>query len=137
MNYAENLLLRKLIEQNLGNSGGTSSDPVSAAEEVVQILSTTPSIAAEDQKLYVCTDELDSLTITTLPAVGLFEIVFASGSTATEVTMPSNVLLPIAASIEANSIYDLSIRTCTVAGHTVGLAAIQGWTIPVEEEESE
>lgn len=74
--------------------------------------------------------ELSDLTVSALPVSGLFEIVFQSGGTATQVTLPLNVLLPDGFSVEANTIYDLSVQIYSVGGTTYGLAAIQGWPVP-------
>ena len=128
MNYAENLILQKMAGPGTGSGSG--------AEQTVTVSGATPSVAAEDNTLYLCASELTSLTVSSIPLSGLFEIIFASGSTAPEVTMPENVLLPNGVIVEADTVYDLSVRVCSVGGQTVGLAAIHGWPMPEGEEEN-
>lgn len=120
-------LMDGLFAAFLAKSG--SSAATGGSGQTVAVSGSAPSIAAADNSTYVC-GELTGLTVSSLPASGLFEIVFQSGSTATQVTLPENVLLPDSVSIEANSIYDVSIRVCAVGGSSYGLAAVQGWPVP-------
>lgn len=118
-------------------SGGVESGSSlsQSAEQTVAVSGTSPAIAAADSTVYICTSSLTSLTVSSLPATGLFGIVFASGSTAPELILPANIILPYGVSIETNVIYEFSVRVCAVDGQTVGLAAIQGWQEPAAAEE--
>lgn len=121
-------------------SNGTSSENISnGAYSGVFALPTTVVTDAASASVTITSasdntryeyGELADLTVSALPASGLFEIVFQSGGTATQVTLPANVLLPDGFSVEANTIYDLSVQICSVGGTTYGLAAIQGWPVP-------
>lgn len=112
------------------------SSPDGEAEHTVTVSGNTPSIAATDKTLYLC-GKPTSLTISSLPASGLFEIIFESGSAAPQIILPANVLLPGGLTIEAGYLYGVSIRVCEVCGTVYGLAAVQGWPVPVTEEEEE
>ena len=128
MNYVESLILQRLAGMGSGST---------AAEQTEAVSGTTPSVAAADNTLYICSAALTSLTVSSIPASGMFEIVFVSGASAAEVALPANVLLPDGVTIEANTVYDMSVRVCSPGGRTVGLAAVQGWPLPEEEEENE
>ena len=100
------------------------------AEVKETLTGSTPTIdLAADNTLYIG-GELTSLTVTAVPSSGIFELLFTSGNTATEVTLPPAVRLPAGFSFEADTIYDLSVRMYTVGGNTYGLAAVQGWPVP-------
>ena len=118
-----------LLDVTIGKALGSGSAG-RAAETAAAVSGTTPRIAAEDRTLYLCGDAVTALTVTSLPASGLFEIVFACGAAAPQVTLPANVLLPDGVRIEADKIYDISIRVCSVDGTAWGLAAVQGWSVP-------
>lgn len=94
----------------------------------------TPTISAAANTVYKC-GELTSLTVDTVPASGTFEVLFVSGSTATVVTLPQNVLLPDGFDFDANTIYQMSIEMFTVGQDTYGLAAVQGWPVPTTPAE--
>lgn len=119
-------------------SGGVESGPSlsQVAEQTVAVSGTTPAIAAADSTVYICASSLTSLTVSSLPASGVFGVVFASGSTVPELILPANITLPYGVRIEPNVIYELSVRVCDVDGQTVGLAAIQGWQEPAATEEA-
>ena len=100
------------------------------AETTVTVTGSTPTIAlADDNTIYVC-GELSSLVLTAAPETGIFEILFTSGATATNVTLPNNCILPDGFAFEADTIYDMSVRMYTMGGNTYGLAAVQGWPVP-------
>lgn len=57
-----------------------------------EVSGTTPSITAEDGKLYVC-GTLESLSFTP-PAKGMTGVVFTCGTTPTVLTLPNTVTMP-------------------------------------------
>lgn len=98
------------------------------AETVETVSGATPSIAANDNTLYDC-GELSTLTITSMPDNGLFTVLFASGATATQIVWPQDatVELPEGQTIEANRIYEMSVRCRTGKPTTV---AVGDWPAP-------
>lgn len=111
-----------IMAAGIGKSGN--------AEKTVTVPGSSPTIAAMDNTLYVCSDAVTVLTVSALPESGLFEIVFQSGATAPDVSLPSSVILPDGLIIETSTIYDMSIRVCAIKGITYGLATVQGWPLP-------
>lgn len=86
---------------------------------------TTPTITAQDNHRYVC-GEVSTLDIT-LPASGIVDVVFQSGSTATVLTItpPTGVTVKWAngfdpTALEANTTYEINIMD--------GLGVGVGWT---------
>ena len=68
------------------NDAWTANDATFIPEEnVVYVTGATPSIAAADNTVYKC-GTLTSLTVSSFPASGKFEIIFYSGATASTVT---------------------------------------------------
>ena len=125
-------LLNALLLRRLAGSGAAEQ-----TEALCQVNGTSPSIAAADKTLYLCTQPLSSLTLSSLPASGLFELVFAAGDSAPEVILPDNVLLPPEIRIRSSAVYDLSVRVCAPGGHAVGLAALGAWPLPESEEDGQ
>jgi hypothetical protein len=81
----------------------------------VPITGTTPTIAAVPGVRYEC-GTVTELTFTPSSS-GLCEVVFASGSTPTVLTLPSTVRMPDWwTGVEANRTYDLMILNGTLAG---------------------
>lgn len=78
-----------------------------AGSTIVSVSGTTPTIAADAGSVYVC-GELTSLNFTP-PSTGVTTVVFTSGSTATELTLPSTVKMPDWFVMEANRVYEISI----------------------------
>ena len=77
----------------------------------------TPSITAKAGVRYIC-GEVSTLTIV-VPASGIIDVVFTSGSTATvlNITPPSGKTVTWAngfdpTSLEANTVYELNIMDC-------------------------
>lgn len=113
----------------------TESDTVVGGEYLLQkaptestVSGATPSVAAADNRLYNC-GEVTTLTITSLPDNGLFTVLFASGATATQIVWPQDatVELPEGQTIEANRIYELSVR-CRTGKPTI--VAVGDWPAP-------
>ena len=73
------------------------------------ITGTTPTIAAVDGAMYIA-EEVDTLTVTSVPATGLVTIVFVSGSTPASLVLPNTVIMPDTFDeIEADTRYEISI----------------------------
>lgn len=109
-------------------AGKPAGGPGGGGETVVTVSGATPSIEAADNTLYDC-GELSTLTITSMPDNGLFTVLFASGATATQIVWPQDatVELPEGQTIEANRIYELSVRCRTGKPTTV---AVGDWPAP-------
>lgn len=79
-----------------------------AAETVVEVSGTTPTIEPAANTTYKC-GELTSLTISNPPATGAYSIVFTSGATATTTTIPATVLGLEDFAPEANTEYEINV----------------------------
>ena len=124
-------LLQTLIAEKLSGSGGgsvtvdaslsaSSENPVqnkaiAAAlenkadkEATVTVSGTTPTITPAPNTIYIC-GEVASLTISNPPATGAYSIVFTSGSTATDLSIPPELKMPDGFSVEANRIYEINV----------------------------
>lgn len=120
------------IEKNAGGApslyafeltaSGVSSTMKTLGDEIAPTKTTvsgsTPSIAAAANTVYTC-GELTSLTISSVPAVGEFSVIFTSGSTATTVSLPATLKMP-SYTIEANMIYELNVMD--------GRGLLAGWS---------
>lgn len=101
--------------QLLAKASGTDYDTGWVdANPVTTVTGTTPTISALSGTRYVC-GECSTLSIT-LPALGIVDVVFTSGSTPTVLTItpPSGVTLKWAngfdpTALEANAVYEISI----------------------------
>ena len=102
--------------------------PVDLAAPVIQAVSpavttvtgTTPSIALADNTIFSA-GTLTSLTVTgSLNEGQIAVIVFTSGSTATQLTVPSAIKMPDSFAVEANRTYEISIMGSR--------GAVQSWT---------
>lgn len=78
------------------------------AETVVAVSGTTPTITPAANTIYNC-GELTSLTIINPPATGAYSIVFTSGSTATDLSIPQTLLMPDGFTVEANTLYEINV----------------------------
>lgn len=94
-------------------------------DKVVTVTGTTPTITAQPGIRYIC-EEVTTLDIT-LPASGIIDVTFDSGSTATVLTItpPSGVTLKWAnsfdpTSLDANTVYEINIMD--------GLGVAASWT---------
>lgn len=87
----------------------TASDVgAAAAETVVAVEGTTPTIEPAANTIYNC-GTLTSLTISNPPATGAYSIVFTSGSTATTTTIPATILGLESFAAEANTLYEINV----------------------------
>lgn len=78
------------------------------AETVVAVSGTTPTITPAANTIYNC-GELTSLTISNPPATGAYSIVFTSGATATDLSIPQTLLMPDGFTVEANTLYEINV----------------------------
>lgn len=116
--------LEKVIEQYGGGGGGGSVTSVNGktgavtltaadvgaaeAETVVTVSGTTPTITPIHNTIYNC-GEVASLTISNPTATGAYSIVFTSGSTATDLSIPPSLKMPDGFSVEANRLYEINV----------------------------
>lgn len=117
--------LEKVIEQYGGGGGGggsvssvngktgavvlSASDVgASPAETVVEVSGTTPTITPAANTIYNC-GEVESLTISNLPATGAYSIVFTSGATPTDLSLDPSIKMPDGFSVEANKRYEINV----------------------------
>lgn len=125
------------IVPGVGGSGGTvavdsafsstSENPVQnkviygAVTKTETVSGSTPAITAVENTRYIC-GEVSTLAIT-LPASGIIDVVFESGSTATVLTITGTVSWANdfdATALDANTIYEISIAD--------GLGVACAWT---------
>lgn len=85
---------------------------------VVEVSGTSPVIVAEANTRYVC-GELSTLDFTPSDS-GICDVIFTSGSTATVVTLPNDVVMPSGYSISADTKYELNFMD--------GLGVFQSWS---------
>ena len=78
---------------------------------VTTVSGSTPTIAAEDKHIYECS-ECSSLTVSSFPASGWFEIDFESGSTATVLFLPNDLddRMPRGFTVETNTHYEINVK---------------------------
>lgn len=80
-----------------------------ASPTVTTVSGATPSIALADDTVYSA-GTLTSLTVTgSLNEGETCTIVFTSGSTATQLTMPASIKMPDSFAVEASKIYEISV----------------------------
>lgn len=80
---------------------------LSLKDVYVPVSGTTPTIVAEEDKIYKC-GEVTTLSFTP-SSTGLCEVIFTSGTTPTVLTLPNTVKMPDWFEIEANHTYEISI----------------------------
>ena len=113
---APSLYVFELTASGVSSTMKTLGDKI--AETKTTVSGATPTIAAAANTIYAC-GELTSLTISSVPAVGEFTVIFTSGSTATTVSLPATLKMP-SYTIEANMIYELNVLD--------GRGVIAGWS---------
>lgn len=87
---------------------------------IQNVSGTDPVITAQDNYRYIC-GEVATLNFT--PCVsGICDVKFTSGSTATELTLPSTAVMPDNFIVEANRVYELNFLD--------GMGVCQSWPIP-------
>lgn len=85
------------------------------------ISGTTPTIAPEANTIYQC-GELSSLTIESPPALGVWSVVFASGTMATQTTIPASILGLEDFAADVNMLYEINVLD--------NRAVWRGWPLP-------
>ena len=78
------------------------------AETVVAVSGTTPTIEPQANTIYNC-GEVTSLTISNPTATGAYSIVFASGSTPTDLSIDPAIKMPDGFTVEANTLYEINV----------------------------
>lgn len=74
---------------------------------VEHVSGATPTIVGQEGHVYIC-GEVTSLNFTP-SATGLCEVIFTSGATATNLTVPNTVKMPDWFVMEANKTYEISV----------------------------
>lgn len=92
------------------------------AETVVEVSGTTPTITPIHNRIYNC-GEVTSLTISNPPATGAYSIVFTSGATATDLSIPPELKMPDGFTVEANKRYEINVSG--------GWAVAGSWAVSV------
>lgn len=111
-NSSENPVQNKVISAALALKADTTALNNKADKPTVTTISgSTPTIAAADNTIYEC-GELASLTVSSFPATGWFEIDFDSGATPTVLTLPNDLdaRMPSGFSVEADTHYEINVR---------------------------
>lgn len=121
-----------LMDAILAAKLSSSESGAGAGEKRVTVSGTSPEIAAEDNTLYLFAETVTSITISSMPSTGLFELVFLSGAAAPEIIGPTGQSISLAEGCEiaADMVNDMSIRVCTVAGTPIALATVGTWEAP-------
>ena len=84
---------------------------------VENVSGTTPTITGTPNTRYIC-GEVSTLNITP-PAVGIIDVRFTSGTTATVITVPNTVVFPAwfdITSLETNTVYEIMITDGVYGG---------------------
>ena len=74
----------------------------------ITVSGATPTITPIRNRIYTCGD-VASLTISNPPANGAYSIVFTSGATATDLSIPPELKMPDGFSVEANRLYEINV----------------------------
>lgn len=106
------LLSAAIMARIAGNGNGNGG-----SGEYVDVTGATPSIAAEDEKCYVCSSTVTALTISSIPEKGLFSIIFKAGSTAPQITGPACIVYRDGNEVEKNKMNEISYN-CFKVGNT-------------------
>ena len=93
-----------------------------AAETVVEVSGTTPTITPANNTIYNC-GEVESLTISNPPSTGAYSVTFTSGSTPTDLSVDPAIKMPDGFSVEANKRYEINVSG--------GWAVAGSWAVSV------
>lgn len=75
-----------------------------------EVSGATPSIAAERGAVYLCTTQVTSLTLSSLPDEGFFVVIFEAGSTPPQISAPNYLVYRQGDEVEKNKINELNIN---------------------------
>ena len=106
-------LLSAAIMARIGSGNGSGGDNAA----YVEVTGATPSIAAERNKIYVCSSTVTALTLSSLPEEGIFSIIFKAGSTAPQITAPSCLVYRENDEVTASKMNELNVN-CFKIGNT-------------------
>ena len=87
---------------------GKSSGKGGGGPTIVSVDGTSPEITPANNTLYNC-GTLTSLTVSNPPSAGAYTIVFTSGSTPTQTTIPATILGLEDFAAEANTLYEINV----------------------------
>lgn len=92
----------------VASNGRPAWRPISPV--VVSVSGANPTIAPEDNHIYVC-GELETLTISSSPATGIWSVIFTSGAAGSETTvaMTADVVMPDDFDPAANTRYEINV----------------------------
>ena len=97
------------VNGKTGNVMLTAEDVGAApAETVVEVSGTTPTITPAPNTIYKC-GEVASLTISNPTANGAYSVIFTSGATATDLSIPPDLKMPDGFTVEANRRYEINV----------------------------
>ena len=97
------------VNGKTGNVMLTAEDVGAApAETVVEVSGTTPTITPAPNTIYKC-GEVASLTISNPTATGAYSVIFTSGATATDLSIPPDLKMPDGFTVEANRRYEINV----------------------------
>lgn len=97
-----------IVSINPHNQVGVVSNPLTIKPTTVTVSGTTPTITPADNHIYNC-GTLDSLTISNPTETGAYSIVFTSGATPTQTTIPATILGLEDFAAEANTLYEINV----------------------------
>lgn len=93
---------------------------INANTKTININGTTPAIAPVANTIYNC-GELASLTISNPTSTGIYSVIFTSGATATDLSIPPELKMPDGFSVEANKRYEINVSG--------GYAVVGSWAV--------
>lgn len=125
-----NLLSAALVARIASGSGGGGGG---GDVNFVEVEGTAPVINAESGTTYVCTSEVSDVTIADIPEEGTFEIIFAAGSTAPQISGPSCLVWKEDCEIETDKMNEINILCFQIGGNQYAQGVIAFFDIPTVE----
>lgn len=86
----------------------------------ITVSGATPTITPIRNRIYTC-GEVASLTISNPPANGAYSVIFTSGATATDLSIPPDLKMPDGFTVEANRRYEINVSG--------GYAVVGSWAV--------